>query len=124
MLLKTLGLAGVLILVPLTATKAQDQPVPPAQAQTGMSASQGQLRAVIVGSHDKTIYVKGSQGVAIPLEVTRDTRLDGEPVGRLSRIEPHLQQHYPPGSEVEIVFEVRHGGDGEMENIATSIARR
>src|SRR5687768_11095134 len=103
MQLKTLGLTGALLLVPIASAEAQEQP--PAQSQSGTSASQGQLSGSILGSHDKTLYVQGSQGLVIPLRVTRDTRLDGEPVGRLSRIEPHLKQHYPKGAEVEITFE-------------------
>ncbi len=100
---------------------AETEPTVPAQ---GPVASQGRLTAAVLGVHDETLYLRGQQGLVIPVEVTRDTQLDGEPVGSFSRVGTHLRKHYPAGSSLEIVFEVRHGGDGEIQNVATSITRR
>src|SRR5689334_15075474 len=115
-------LTFALMLTSVSAVAQSDQPVSPGAASH--AASQGRLSGTVIGIHDETIYLQGQQGLVIPLQVSHETRLDGETVGRLSGLGKQIEKHYPIGSNIEIVFEVRHGGNGEIENVATSIRRR
>lgn len=95
-----------------------------AREQTQQQAEQpGEMTGKVLSVHERTIYLEGAQGEAVPIRVTHETTLNGERLRRDSRIEHRLREDFQPGEEVRTSFEPHREREGRYENRAVSVEK-
>jgi len=98
---------------------AAEQPASPAAQQ----AQKKELKGKILSVHEKTLWIEGENGEAVPLVVSHETMLMGQRLKRDQRIESHLRKEFQQGEEVRASFEIKREREGKIENIAVSVGK-
>jgi hypothetical protein len=94
-----------------------------AAQQPAEVAAQKELTGKVVGMHEKTLFIEGKDGLAIPVSVNHETLVEGQRVKRDQKIESHVKRELKPGDQVRASLEVRTERDGKVENIATALSK-
>ncbi len=95
--------------------------------QTGQQMTepgkQIELTGRVLSVEEKTVWIEGEKGEAVPLRVTHETSLQGQHLKKDQRIESHLHRQFQPGEEVRASFQVQKERAGKYENRAVSIEK-
>jgi hypothetical protein len=75
------------------------------------------LDGTVVSSREDKLYIKGSDGAVIPVDVNHKTRIEGKELSKSQDIHSHLQREFKEGDQVRTSFAV----EKKTENVATSI---
>jgi len=98
---------------PMDERTMQQQPMNQPAAQVN------ELQGKVLGVGGSTLYIQGRDGVAIPLEVSRDTLIDGKKIKGM--IGSHLDKNFKEGDEVRVSFELKKGFRGHLVNQAVKV---
>lgn len=77
----------------------------------------------VLSVRGSTLFLQTGDGVVVPVQVTRQTQMEGErlPEGRAA--ENHLKNTFRQGSEVEAEVRVHRAQTGEVTNQAVSLKK-
>lgn len=77
----------------------------------------------VLSVRGSTLYLQTEDGAVVPVQVTRQTQMEGERLPEGRAVESHVRNTFRQGSEIEAEVRMHRAQSGEITNQAVSLKK-